>query len=111
MWPRYPDLVRVCLYPTATDRFPFETQDLTEMSAGLPRWIAATLRHVAWRMVKDARLESGVPHPLAELLLVDEPEAGLHPLAVRDVVHWLRERRGEFSGVVVATHHPEFRDA
>ncbi len=44
------------------------------------------------------------------LLLVDEPEAHLHPRAVASVAHWLKELSGRTAGVVVASHHPSFFD-
>ncbi len=40
------------------------------------------------------------------MFLVDEPEAHLHPEAVRSVATWLVELADRASGVVVATHHP-----
>ena len=38
--------------------------------------------------------------------LVDEPEAHLHPLALRSVVTWLEKLAETAAAVVVATHHP-----
>jgi AAA domain, putative AbiEii toxin, Type IV TA system len=42
--------------------------------------------------------------------IVDEPEAHLHPLAVRSVIEWLRGLVGTAATVVVTTHHPAFLD-
>lgn len=46
------------------------------------------------------------PAPLQGLILVDEPEAHLHPVAQRQVARWLQDRAREGSTVVVATHSP-----
>lgn len=48
------------------------------------------------------------PNP-SSVYLVDEPEAHLHPLAVRSVATWLGEL-AKSADVVVATHHPTFLD-
>ncbi len=51
-----------------------------------------------------------VPRPnTSAVYLVDEPEAHLHPLAVRSVATWLGEL-AESAEVVVATHHPTLLD-
>jgi hypothetical protein len=45
------------------------------------------------------------------VLLIDEPEAHLHPGAVKSVAQWLVDRnRDDGIGVVVATHEVEFLD-
>jgi hypothetical protein len=41
------------------------------------------------------------------IVLIDEPEAHLHPRAVRSIARWLRETSTRVSAVVVATHNPE----
>ena len=41
-----------------------------------------------------------------QLLLIDEPEAHLHPAAISSVAGWL-EREAAHGAVVVATHHPQ----
>ena len=101
-WPEHPAQLHVALIPhNPTEDTPFF--DLPQLSSG----------HALDRSDGPAR-HSDVPaaHWAAshagEVLLVDEPEAGLHPLAVIDVVRWLEDRLNDYSGVIVATHHPEF---
>jgi energy-coupling factor transporter ATP-binding protein EcfA2 len=44
------------------------------------------------------------------ILLIDEPEAHLHPLAVRSVKSWLLRIQSLFLATVVATHNPVLAD-
>lgn len=44
------------------------------------------------------------------VLLADEPEAHLHPHAVKSVAKWISELAPRVSAVVVASHHPTFLD-
>lgn len=46
------------------------------------------------------------PAPFRGLVVVDEPELHLHPVAQRQIVRWLSDRAQEGSTVVVATHAP-----
>lgn len=54
---------------------------------------------------KVAALEV-LPANLDVVLLIDEPEAHLHPRAVASVGEWLLEISPRVAAVVVATHHP-----
>lgn len=50
------------------------------------------------------------PDRANDVVLVDEPEANLHPGAVASVIDWLREMSQRTSALLVATHHPAFLD-
>jgi hypothetical protein len=68
------------------------------------------------RLLKDLRETADntrirlVPKPgrLPALYLVDEPEAHLHPAAVRSVADWLHQLSQQANGVIVATHERAF---
>ena len=47
-----------------------------------------------------------LPTKLNVVLLLDEPEAHLHPRAVASIGEWLTDIAPRVSSVVVATHHP-----
>lgn len=47
-----------------------------------------------------------VATPVPAVMLIDEPEAHLHPRAIRSVARWLEDRANENLTVVAATHHP-----
>ena len=64
------------------------------------------LRHdVATTYAGVAALEV-LPGNLDVVLLIDEPEAHLHPRAVASVGQWLLDIAPRVASVVVATHHP-----
>ena len=46
--------------------------------------------------------------PAAAVVIVDEPEAHLHPLAQREIAKWLVDLSRQHAAVVVATHSPAF---
>jgi len=90
---------------------------LSQCGAGTRRWAAASL-HLACAELAEATWVTGAGGPasyspvwptrIGDLLLVDEPEANLHPSAVDDVIDWLTDVAPRAGGVVVATHHPAF---
>lgn len=45
------------------------------------------------------------------VILVDEPEANLHPSAVNSIVRWLQDRSAQAKMVVVATHNQNIFDS
>lgn len=66
-------------------------------------------RELARRAAPEIRHVSLTPAiATSELVIVDEPEAHLHPHAVRSVAKWLADLSGSTLGVLVATHHPIF---
>lgn len=133
LWAAAPDRVRV-VFREQTGH----TRDVTTLGSGLARWIATTLRVAGSRLVRARRefidssgrvladeeaiearrlafeAASGeqirlVPSTtLDEVVLVDEPEAHLHPRAVASVGVWLAELSDVALAVLVATHHPWF---
>jgi len=133
LWSAAPDRVRVVFREQSG-----HARDVATLGSGLARWVATTLRVAGQRLVaarRDFVDDSGrvlegdeavearrvafdaastdhiklVPAAaLDELVLVDEPEAHLHPRAVASVGAWLAELSDVALGVVVATHHPWF---
>lgn len=58
---------------------------------------------------RDVRLDHRVTRrPSPGILLVDEPEVHLHPLAQVDIAQWLRQRSQENLAVIIATHSAAF---
>jgi len=71
--------------------------------------IIKTLREAAHDAEAFARFGFEPPASLG-VILVDEPEAHLHPKAVRSVARFLEELSRRANSVVVATHHPILLD-
>jgi AAA domain, putative AbiEii toxin, Type IV TA system len=83
---------------------------LDVLGRGVARWVAIALRAAA-RRLRSGRPPTAAAGPFPGVLLIDEPEAHLHPGAVKSVAEWLVERNGEDGiGVVVATHDVELLD-
>ena len=79
------------------------------LGRGVARWVAIAVRAAA-RRLRSGRAP-GAAAPFPGVLLIDEPEAHLHPGAVKSVARWLVDRtREDGIGVVVATHEVEFLD-
>jgi len=79
------------------------------LGRGVARWVAIAVRAAARRLLSGHSTQGAAPIP--GVLLIDEPEAHLHPGAVKSVARWLVERNREDGiGVVVATHEVEFLD-
>lgn len=85
---------------------------LSEEGSGVTRWAAMALR-LAMQVLKD-QLTGSTDSILSQRLLdgyvimLDEPEAHLHPAAVRDVVEWCNAASDLGACIFVATHHEEF---
>jgi hypothetical protein len=99
------------------------------MGSGSRRWVA-----VALSLIRDALLGEHVGEVIAEphgydggllwvhqldldqlptrrsTILLDEPEAHLHPVAQRDVAGWIAERAADGYSVIAATHSPALLD-
>jgi energy-coupling factor transporter ATP-binding protein EcfA2 len=97
----------------------FEQRDLGQCAdlvdaagEGVARWMAAATQialhlmaeHHELRALRDlsGRALSG------HILLVDEPEAHLHPLGVASIVRWCHRMVSHGFTVIAATHHEEF---
>jgi len=74
----------------------FQEQDEEELNSEPWQLNPVALREIELDIVKSNTV-----------VLIDEPEAHLHPRAVRSIASWLEETSSRVSAVVVATHHPE----
>ena len=83
------------------------------LGRGSSRWVAAAIQLALHLFVRSDSLDPAeslqAKHFSGTVLLIDEPETHLHPLAVKSVVRWC-DRMVDFWGfnIVVATHHEEF---
>lgn len=79
---------------------------------GVARWISAAVRIALHLMTERPSLRSlrdlGPKAFSGHLLLIDEPEAHLHPSAVQSVVRWCQRMVDHGFMVVVSSHHEEF---
>lgn len=87
--------------------------DVIELAgSGAARWMAAAVQ-LAIHLVDDdpelRALRTVPPRALSgHVILLDEPEAHLHPSAVASVVRWCRRLARHGMTVMVASHHEEF---
>lgn len=81
------------------------------LGQGAARWIAAAAQ-VALRLITDrpelTRLRDLGLGGSGYVLLIDEPEAHLHPSAVASIVRWCRQMVARGFTVITASHHEEF---
>ncbi|WP_065150263.1 ATP-dependent nuclease [Mycobacterium asiaticum] len=88
-----------------------EIGDVEGLGQGAARWIAAAAQ-VALRVITDhpdvAKLRDLGVRGTGYVLLVDEPEAHLHPSAVASIVRWCQRMVSHGFTVIVASHHEEF---
>ncbi|MFI5387652.1 MAG: ATP-dependent endonuclease [Fimbriimonadales bacterium] len=87
--------------------------DVIELAgSGAARWMAAAMQvaiHVLSENDGLTQLRDLEPGALSgHLILLDEPEAHLHPSAVASVVRWCHRLVRAGATVIVATHHEEF---
>jgi hypothetical protein len=117
-----------------------EPRSIEVLGAGTARWITAAVRRACLELMngrrrfgdrfaeldelapdheafdaarrEDPSERTAVlsPRPFPAIYLIDEPEAHLHPAAVRSVADWLVELSSGASAVIVATHHPTLLD-
>lgn len=92
-----------------------ETQcaDLIDVAGeGAARWMSAAVQIALHLMAETGSLDTLrdlAPGFLSgHVLLIDEPEAHLHPAAVASVVRWCHRMVRHGFTVVVASHHDEF---
>lgn len=79
---------------------------------GAARWIAAACQ-LALHLMEDfpsvrTLRDAGARGFSGHVLLIDEPEAHLHPSAVESIVRWCQLMVSHGFNVVVASHHEEF---
>lgn len=88
------------------------SREIASIGQGIARWSAAAVQIALSLMAEDPDAmnlrEFGVKGMSGRLLLVDEPEAHLHPSAVASVVRWCRRMVSYGFTVIVASHHEEF---
>jgi energy-coupling factor transporter ATP-binding protein EcfA2 len=79
---------------------------------GAARWMAAAVQIALHLMEDHSELERlrdlGPGQFSGHVLLVDEPEAHLHPSAVASMVRWCHRMVHHGFTVIVASHHEEF---
>lgn len=79
---------------------------------GAARWIAAAVQialHLMEEHPKLSTLRDLGPRAFSgHVLLVDEPEAHLHPAAVASMVRWCHRMVDHGFAIVAASHHEEF---
>lgn len=87
-------------------------QAVGSLGRGSARWVAAAIQ-IALRLIVTSR-HSDLPETFREksfsgyVLLLDEPEAHLHPLAVKSIIRWCHRMVAWGFNIVVASHHEEF---
>lgn len=85
---------------------------INDFGRGASRWLSIALQVAIHIMEKDwltsAVLDDAARKFSGSVLLVDEPEAHLHPSAVASVVRWCRRVVTAGFQVVAASHHEEF---
>lgn len=110
--------------PTLWDRFPkvileFEERGATQCAdvvelagSGAARWIAAAVQMAIHLMSENPTLTALRPAEnrflSGHVILLDEPEAHLHPSAVASVRRWCHRMVRHGATVVAASHHEEF---
>jgi hypothetical protein len=79
---------------------------------GAARWMAAAVQIALHLMAEHPELNTLRDLPdgafSGHILLVDEPEAHLHPSAVASMVRWCHRMVSHGFTVIVASHHEEF---
>lgn len=79
---------------------------------GAARWIAAASQLALHLMEEFPKLrnlrDAGLRGFSGHILVIDEPEAHLHPMAVESIVRWCQRMVLHGFNVVVASHHEEF---
>lgn len=97
---------------TYSERTRGEEHSLRDYGRGASRWLTIAVQ-VALQIMEGDWVTSTLPVPVENafsgwVLLVDEPEAHLHPSAVASVVRWCRRMVDRGFQVLVASHHEEF---
>jgi ABC-type hemin transport system ATPase subunit len=86
--------------------------DVVELAgSGAARWMSAAIQlaiHLAAEHDGLTALRGAEDVGAGHVILLDEPEAHLHPAAVASVVRWCRRMARHGFTVVVASHHEEF---
>lgn len=72
--------------------------------------VRVPMRSVGDETAADVLEVTFVELPSRPVLLLDEPENHLHPMACRSVRSWIEELSSQFMLVVVATHNPVIMD-
>jgi AAA domain, putative AbiEii toxin, Type IV TA system len=83
-----------------------------DLGRGSSRWVAVAIQ-IALRLLVhgnySGRAESLQEKPFSgHVLFLDEPEAHLHPSAVKSIVRWCHRMVERGFNIIVASHHEEF---
>lgn len=92
---------------------PFSPGRVDSAGEGMARWISAAVQIALHLMSEHPNLltlrDSGPKKAFSgHLLLIDEPEAHLHPSAVQSIVRWCQRMVDHGFIVMVSSHHEEF---
>jgi energy-coupling factor transporter ATP-binding protein EcfA2 len=86
--------------------------EIAELGRGSSRWVAVAMQIALHLLVHGGYPERAQNHQeksfSGHVLFLDEPEAHLHPLAVKSVVRWCQQMVQRGFNVIVASHHEEF---
>ncbi|CAM3414900.1 hypothetical protein BST27_29495 [Mycobacterium intermedium] len=87
-------------------------RSLQDFGRGASRWLAIAVQ-VALQIMESDWVTSKLPVSMekafsGQVLLVDEPEAHLHPSAVASIVRWCQRMVKCGFQIVAASHHEEF---
>lgn len=107
LWDRLPRVILEFAEQGAT-----QCADVVELAgSGAARWIAASIE-LALHFLREGVLSLGDRNTRGtgsgHVLLLDEPEAHLHPGAVASIVRWCHRMNRHGMSVFVASHHEEF---
>jgi len=106
-WLEQPNQRDVWVDLRCSDGLPVES-----LGQGMTRWIATAVQIALYLIAGNSGLrmlrEINPGTYSGHILLVDEPEAHLHPSAVASVVRWCRRMVTYGFTVLVASHHEEF---
>ncbi|MGN2638726.1 ATP-dependent nuclease [Nocardia takedensis] len=85
---------------------------IDEAGSGAARWMAVAIQIALHLMEQHPDVKSlsalGDRGLSGKILLVDEPEAHLHPAAVQSMVAWCQRMVHHGAVVIVASHHEQF---
>ena len=94
------------------DRESEKSDVVGSLGRGSARWVAAAIQ-IALHLIVQGRHSDSAEVIREEkysgyLLLLDEPEAHLHPSAVKSIIRWCHRMTDWGFNIVVASHHEEF---
>jgi len=109
-----PTIWNDCLRMTLSyrDRESEKSDVVGSLGRGSARWVVAAIQIALQLIVRGRHSDSAEvfreENFSGYLLLLDEPEAHLHPLAVKSIIRWCHRMVDSGFNIVVASHHEEF---